>query len=29
MSVKLDTLLNPGTVTDSTECEVANGISAG
>ena len=29
MSVKLDTLLNPGTVTDSTECGVANGISAG
>ena len=29
MSVKLDMLLNPGTVTDSTECGVANGISAG
>ena len=28
MSAKLDTLLNPGTVTDSTECGVANGISA-
>ena len=29
MSVKLDTLLDPGTVTDYTECGVANGISAG
>ena len=29
MSVKLDTLLNPGTVTDSTECGIVNGISTG
>ena len=29
MVVELDTLLNPGIVTDSAECGVDNGVSAG